>query len=124
MGEYGSGMTMGQAAELDKDRVRHALAGELVCGEDDNGFVYEPAPKDECDAYILGVVDKWYFEAKRMADSGRAMERVTKAHGFNILNHFREFMDEMAKAEGEYNDYLYERDLEDLADEIDGIERA
>ena len=122
MGEYGPGMTMGQAAELDKERVRHALAGELMCGEDGNGFVYEPAPKDECEAYILGVVDEWYFQAKQMADSGRAMERVAAANGFRFENHMREYMDEMARTSQEYGGYVFEHDLEELSEDVARIE--
>ena len=121
MSEYGPGMTIGSAAELDKDRVRHALMGELMCGEDDRGFVYEPASREECERYILDVIDYWVYQAKHLADSGRAMERVMEAHGFSVLNHFREYVDEMAKASTEYDDYIYESDYDELHEQANEL---
>ena len=121
MGEYGPGMSMGRLGELDKERVNHALNGELVCGEGEHGFVYEPAPKEECDAYVLSVIDHWVYQAKHLADSGRAMERVMQDNGFNMMNHFREYVDEMAEAVREHDDYLYEHVKADLLDEAEGI---
>ena len=38
MGEYGPGLTSGQAFMKDKERIKKALEGFLVCGEDDDGF--------------------------------------------------------------------------------------
>lgn len=32
MGEYGPGLTSGQAFNKDKERIKHALKNELVCG--------------------------------------------------------------------------------------------
>lgn len=121
MSEYGPGMTIGRAAELDKERVRHALMGELICGEDDRGFVYEPASREECERYILGVVDHWVYQAKQLADSGRAMERVMEAHGFSVANHMREYIDAMADASSEYDDYVYEADLDELYEQANEL---
>lgn len=117
MSEYGPGMTIGGAGELDKERVRHALDGELICGESERGFGYAPAPKEECDAYILSVVDKWVYQAKELADSGRAVERVMAAHGWRMP--FGEYIAAMDEASREYNDYLYEDDLAELHEEAD-----
>ena len=123
MGEYHSGITLGQAGEFDKERVRHALAGELMCGEDENGFVYKSAPKEECDAFILDVVDNWVFESKRLADSGRAIERIMNRHGFQM--DFHEYLIEMHSAEVEHaGDYLFENQRKELEDEIDQIEQS
>ena len=121
MSEYASGLTMGQCASLDKERVEHALHGELMCGEDEHGFVYAPAPREECESYILSVIDNWYFQAKQLADSGRAVERVMARHGWHM--DFMEYMGEMAKAESEYGgDYVYEHELQELREEIREIE--
>lgn len=123
MSEYGSGLTMGQCATYDKERVEHAMHGELACGEDEGGFVYEPATREECESYILGVVDKWYFEAKRLADSGRATERIMQQHGWHV--DLVEYMREMAYAEREHRgEYVYERDLRQPRDEIREIEEG
>ena len=113
--------TIGRAAELDKERVRHALKGELMCGEDERGFVYEPATAEECGRFVLDVLDFWVHQAKQLADSGRAMERVAEANGFFIANHFREYVDAMAEASREYDDYLYEHDIEELHEQADKI---
>lgn len=121
MSEYGPGMTIGKAAELDKERVRHALMGELACGEDDCGFVYESASREECERYVLEVIDNWVYQAKQLADSGRAMERVAKSHGFSVMNHFREYIDEMGKASREFDDYIYESDYDELHDQADRL---
>ena len=124
MGEYGSGLSMGTCAEYDKERVRHALAGELICGEtEEDGFMYAPASKAECDEYILGVVDEWYFQAKKLADAARATERIMQRHGFDMMQYFQEYVNEMAIASHECNDYLYEYDKEDLEGDIAEIER-
>ena len=119
MSEYGPCLTIGAAAEMDKERVRHALIGELACGEDERGFEYEEADKEECDRFILSVIDKWVYHAKELADSGRAMERVAEANGFFFKNHFREYVDERAKAGREFDDYVYEHDLEELHEEAE-----
>lgn len=125
MGEYGSGMSLAQVAELDKERVKHALNGELVCGEDENGFVYEPATREECDRYILEVVDSWYHQAKRLADNGRAIERLCKSHGFDPMSYFHEYVLLMAEAENEYATFAYEHEIDSVQEEarsiLDGI---
>ncbi len=110
MGEYGNGMTIGRQGELDKDRVRHALKGLLVAGEDENGFVYEPAPREECERYVLEVIDAWIYQAKQLADSGRVVERVMADHGWRIP--FREYAAAMAEVS-----------LDELHDEADRLLR-
>lgn len=122
MSEYASGLTMGRCATYDKERVRHALRGELMCGEDEHGFVYESAPREECEAYILGVVDNWYFQAKRLADSDRAMERICRRHGW--VMDLGEYMREVQAAASEHDDYVYEHEWDELHEEIRSIEEG
>ena len=112
MSEYGSGLTLGQCCTMDKERIRHALKGELMIGEDENGFVYEPAPREECEAYILRAYDNCVYHAKQLADSGRAMERLAKNHGVDWKNAgiFREYRKLMAEEERKFNDYEYEKE--------------
>lgn len=121
MSEYGPGHTIGMAAEHDKERVRHALVGELVVGEDERGFVYAQAPKVECDRYILRVIDHWVYQCKELAASGRAMERILEEHG-GMHIYFDRYADYHAEESRKFQDYLYESDIEELNDEIGKIE--
>lgn len=41
-----------------RERIRHAMNGELPQGEDENGTVYRSASREECDKYILAAYDK------------------------------------------------------------------
>ena len=43
MGEYGSGVSLTQAFNYDKERLLKALDGQLVCGESEYGFMYGDA---------------------------------------------------------------------------------
>ena len=81
MSEYGSGLTFGQACNFDKERIKHALRGELMCDEDENGFVYAPASQEECERYILRAYDECVYQALQSMDSGRALDRLMKNHG-------------------------------------------
>jgi len=78
MSEYGSGMTFKRACELDRERIIHALKGELVCDETDTGFVYADAPKEECDEFILSAFDNVVYHAEQAFHSGRALEKMLK----------------------------------------------
>lgn len=112
MSEYGSGLTLGQCCNYDKERIKHAFKGELMIGEDENGFVYEPASREECEAYILRAYDNLYYQAKQLADSGRAMDRLAGKYmkgGFQ--KHFREYVNIMSQEHCRYNDYVYEYEL-------------
>jgi len=121
MSEYGPGHTIGTAAELDKERVRHALLGELVIGEDESGFIYAQAPKAECDRYILEVIDNLVYQCKELAASGRAMERIIEEHG-GMDVYFNRYVDYHAQESRRFQDYLYEQDIDELNDEIGRIE--
>ena len=121
MSEYGSCMTMAEAAEVDKERIIHALGGELVCGESERGFEYTSAPQDECREFILSVLDKWYFLAKQAADAGRTLERMLERRGVSQNDSLPEFIDGMMEAEKEYQGYLDETVKKDLLDEANGF---
>lgn len=117
MAEYGPGLTFGQCCNLDKERIKHALQGELMVGEDeDGGFVYEKAPKADCDKYILEAYDSCVFQAKAAMDSGRALDRLfeevtgEKAHE----KHFRRYMEIAEEERQEFQDYHYESDGPEL----------
>lgn len=114
MGEYGPGLTSGQTFMLDKERIKRALMGELVCGENDNGFEYAPAPQEECRKFILQAYDNAVYQCIQAHSSGRAMERLirkeTKLSDVEILQKFVPLMQEETL---KYNDYEYETEIID-----------
>ena len=111
MSEYGSGLTFGQTRNMDKERIKHALCGELMCGEDENGFVYAKATPEECAAYILSAYDDCVYHAKQAMDSGRALERLMKSKGVEYTP--EEYGVVMEAARLEFDDYQYENTDDD-----------
>ena len=87
MSEYGSGISFSTARMYDKERIKHAFMGELMCGEDENGFIYAPASKEECEKFILSAYDSAVYCAIQAIASTRATERFAKdveAHDLTI----------------------------------------
>ena len=110
MAEYASGLSFGTCCNLDKERIRHALNGELMVGEDENGFIYEKADKADCDDYILHAYDNVVFLCKQAYDSGRALDAIMQAHGVKV--DLREYMETVMKENQKFNDYVFERDIQ------------
>lgn len=112
MGEYGSGLTSGQCFNMDKERIKHALKGELVCRESEDGFKYAAAPQEECERFILSAFDNAVFQCKQALDSGRAHERLlketTKLSDAEIMKKYIRYMAEESQ---KYNDYIFEDDI-------------
>lgn len=106
MGEYGIGLTSGQCFNMDKERIRHALQGELFCEETVEGFEYGPAPKEECDKYILHAFDNAVFQCSEALAGARALEKmfIAKNGSINLQKYMRIVEEEKTK----YNDYIYE----------------
>ena len=115
MAEYGPGLTFGQMCSMDKERIIHAFKGELMCGEDENGFIYEPASKEECLEYILEAYDNAVFQGKAAMDSGRALEKLFKeVTGHETTEHFKRYIALTEEERLRYQDYHYESDKPDL----------
>lgn len=93
MSEYGSCISMAEAFNLDKERIKMALKGELMAGEDDSGFVYKKASKEECDAFILSAFDNAVFHCLTCARSGRALEKIMEEHDIKAGEYFHEYME-------------------------------
>lgn len=55
MSLYGSGLSFGQMANMEKERMKHAMEGERCVGEDENGFIWEPCSDEDADAEILSI---------------------------------------------------------------------
>ena len=102
MSEYGPGLTLGQAFNLDKERIKHALRGELVCGEDENGFKYIKNTKEACEEYILSAFDNAVHHALKANTAARALEKIAGEVDF------KKYMEAEAEEEAKYNDYVYE----------------
>ena len=107
--------TIGKKGQLDKELVAHALNGELAVGETEDGWEYEAAPKEECDRFVLEVLDRWVCPCKELADGVRAMEAVMNRHGFELP--FREYIEEHERADREHDDYVTEAELDEWEDE-------
>ena len=112
MGEYGSGVSLVQAFNYDKERLLHALKGQLICGETEDGFEYADAPEEECRAFIISVFDNAVYHALQGYSSGRVYEQVLGANGIRVgdgqifkdYQHFKA-LDDMKQMRGEQYRY-------------------
>lgn len=126
MGEYGSGVSLTQAFNYDKERLLHALKGELLWGESEEGFIYEEASEEECRKFIIDVFDNAVYHALQGYSSGRVYEKVLEANGIKPSNgqifkdflHFKQ-MDDLQQFKGEqynYGDPENPEDWDDMED--------
>ncbi len=114
MGEYGSGLTFARCCALDKERIKMALQGKIVVGEDEQGFVYGNAPQEECEKFILAAYDNAVYHARESMASGRAMERAIKSEKYRLpFRKYVRFMDEEQQRDYKSTDYIYEDQLEE-----------
>lgn len=114
MSEYGNGITMAKAFSYDKERIKKALDGQILAGETENGFIYEPSTKEKCNNYILSAYDNAVYQCREALASGRAMEAYLKSKGINIdFKEFFPFREAESKKDYESNEYIYENDTEE-----------
>ena len=115
MAEYGSGISMACAFTMDKERIKHALKGELICGETEDGFEYTPASKEDCEEYIISAFDNAVYWAIEMADSGKAIENALKP--IPDKGYFERYVEEKNKIAMERVEsgdiYIYEGDFDE-----------
>lgn len=78
--EYGSGIKLGTAFEHDKERIKHALKGEIMVGENGHGFIYDKCTKEEADAYILSAFDNAVYQALKLNASARVLESMIEEY--------------------------------------------
>lgn len=117
MSEYGSGITFSEARMYDKERIKHAFKGELMCGEDENGFVYAPASKEECERYILQAYDNAVYCAIQAIAGSKSMERLAEENGVPLssggfINKQFPRYSQLMNEELQKYDYKYESDEE------------
>lgn len=112
MGEYGSGVSLVQAFNYDKERLIKALDGQLLAGETEKGFIYADAPEEECRDFIISVFDNAVYHALNGYSSGRIYEKVMSANGINIADGqlFKDYMhfkalDDAEQFKGEQYNY-------------------
>ena len=111
MGQYGSGISMQMAFAYDKERIKKAMEGELLCGEDENGFQYAPAGYEECREFILEAFDNAVYQALTANASGRALEKVAKDNGLDFNQHIAELLEakeQEEKADWDRGEYRFE----------------
>ena len=80
MSEYGPGVSLQKTFAYDKERIKNALNGKLVVDENENGFVYAEAPKEECDAFIISAFDNAVYHCIKSARGGRALRAIMDKH--------------------------------------------
>lgn len=82
MVRYGSGVTFKAACEMDREQIMKALSQQIVCGENDNGFVYDTCTKEEADKTVIDIFDSLVYQARQSNAVSRAMEKyLTKKMG-------------------------------------------
>ena len=84
MGEYGPGLTMGQIFNIDKERIKHALAGELLYTDTESGeLIYRPASPEECREFILRKFDNAVFHCLEQMKFGRVYDWIIEKNGIH-----------------------------------------
>lgn len=99
MSEYGSGVSLRQTFEYDRERIQEALQGRIMVDETEDGFVYDDCTKEEADEYILDAFDNAVYMCLQCAQSSRALERYMDDHGIQI--DFRDYLKYMQEIEEE-----------------------
>lgn len=100
MAKYGPGVSFKQAAAMDRDEIIHALHGERICGETEQGFKYEPCTRAEAEEIILEIYDQRVYEVNEAYHHGRATEFMLKERGI-VLHEEKGFMQDYLRARAE-----------------------
>lgn len=113
MSMYGSGLSFGQMANMEKERIKHAMEGERCVGEDENGFIWEPCSDEDADAEILSIFDNCVDQALKAMHASRAIEKIAIMHGYQ--NNPAEYEKALSDTEMT-SDYVFEGEQEDIPD--------
>lgn len=76
MGKYAPGLSFKDVCEMELEQIEHALEGELAVGENEQGFVYAPAPAEKCREFIIDAYKECAFQALSAMHSGRALDKL------------------------------------------------
>ena len=92
MGKYGSGVSMKEMFNMEREALKMALKGQIRCGANENGFIYCPGDEEEIHQTIWEIYRNAEWHAKEMAASARAMERLAEKYSVRSEDHFKEYM--------------------------------
>lgn len=84
MAQYGSGLSYGQVASMEKERIKHALEGERCTGEDEDGFIWVSCSEDEARDEILSIFDECVYQCLEAMHASRALEKMLADKGYKI----------------------------------------
>lgn len=77
MSKYGPGLSFKKVCELELEQIEHALNGELISGETEQGFTYYAEPSEEkCKEFILDSYKECAHQALLAMHGSRAIEKV------------------------------------------------
>lgn len=111
MSLYGSGLSFGQMANMEKERIKHAMEGERCVGEDENGFIWESCSNEDADAEILSIFDNCVSQALKAMHASRAMEKIATDYGYQ--NDPAEYEKALTDTDM-ISDYVFEGEQEDI----------
>lgn len=120
MSIFNPALTLAQNAANMKEYIRHALAGEVYCGNNEDGSpAFELDTKANCDRFILSVYDVLFGCAETASRTATALETIAENHGFTIPT--AELMREMNKHAAKMaEEYKFEPDPDDEPDDAHG----
>lgn len=75
------GKTLAKTLMEIKERIRHAMNGELPQGEDENGTIYKSASREECDKYILAAYDQAVYHCLEANKFGKVYDKILEKNG-------------------------------------------
>ena len=108
-------MTAGTHLNDIKEKIKMGLKHSKICvGEDENGYVYETATKQEVTEEILRLFDEVAYMALSSMDSGRALDRCIRElnPGLKEEDIFKAYMKFIAEENGKFNDYRFENNMD------------
>ena len=112
MAKYGSGLTSGQIAMMEKEEIKEALKGNLRVNEGPDGFIYEPCDdKALLDSVIVKAYDALYYQLEEALAAGRALDRGAREKGMTQ----NEYMQALSDARMD-SGYQYEEDEDENED--------
>ena len=115
MSMYGAGLSFGEAANLSKMQIKHALEGEKCVGEDENGFIWASCSEDEANDEILAIFDECVHQVIEAMHDGRALEKMVLEKYTDMSEYSSAYQDAFAATEM-VSDYVFEGEQCDVPD--------
>lgn len=115
MSMYGAGLSFGEAANLSKMQIKHALEGEKCVGEDENGFIWASCSEDEANDEILAIFDECVHQVIEAMHDGRALEKMVLEKYEGMPDYLSAYQKAFAATEM-VSDYVFEGEQCDVPD--------